>query len=188
MSAPEVQFRQCSAADAATLALVGAATFLEAFAGRLPGEAILGHCARNHTEAAYAGFLAQPTTLAWLAEALPGGAPVGYALLTKPDFSPELIQPGDTELKRIYVFSRFYGSRTQAAGNPSRSTSAGQGLMDLAIAQAKDQGSLRLLLGVHRENARALAFYERNGFKPVGVRTFQVGPSVFDDLVLGRVF
>ncbi len=181
MSAPEVQFRQCSAADAATLALVGAATFLEAFAGRLPGAAILGHCARNHTEAAYAGFLAQPTSHAWLAEAQPGGAPVGYALLTSPDFSADLLQPGDAELKRIYVFSMFYRDASRIGG-----TTAGQQLMDLAIAQATRQTSRRLLLGVHRENARALAFYKRNQFLPVGVRTFQVGPSTFDDLVLAR--
>ena len=67
-----------------------------------------------------------------------------------------------------------------------RAVSAGQGLMDLALAQAKTQGSARLLLGVHRENRRALAFYKRNGFVPVGVRTFQVGASLFDDLVLAR--
>ena len=191
MFTPEVQFRQCSADDAATLAIVGAATFLEAFAGRLPGEAILGHCARNHTEAAYARFFAQPGTHAWIAEALPGGAPVGYALVTVPDFSPDLVRPGDAELKRIYVFSRFYRSasvvdESHTASEQDIPRTAGQQLMNLAIAAASSQDSRRLLLGVHRENARALAFYKRNRFKPVGVRTFQVGPSTFDDLVLAR--
>ena len=191
MSAPEVQFRQCSAGpahsadasnDAATLALVGAATFLEAFAGRLPGDAILGHCRRNHTEAAYAHYLAQPATRAWVAEAMPGAAPIGYALVTAPEFAPELLQPGDTELKRIYVFSRFYAARQPTESGPA----PGQRLMNLAIEQARADGHKRLLLGTHRENTRAIAFYLKNAFETIGTRTFQVGPSIFDDLVLAR--
>ncbi len=185
MSAPEVQFRECSAgsaSDAATLALVGAATFLEAFAGRLPGDAILGHCRRNHTEEAYAHYLVQPATRAWVAEALPGSAPIGYALVTAPEFAPDLIRPGDIELKRIYVFSRFYGSQ-DASGSGS---GPGQTLMDLAIKRARGDGYMRLLLGTHRENSRAISFYRKNGFDTIGTRTFQVGTSVFDDLVLAR--
>ena len=180
MSAPEVQFRQCSLADAATLALVGASTFLEAYAGWIPGDAILGHCAKNHTEAAYAAYLAQPTSRAWLAEAAPGAAPVGYALLTEPDFSPELLEPEDLELKRIYVFSRFHRGRDGAG------PAVGQGLMDLAIAHARGRRSPRLLLGLHQDNVRALRFYRKNGFEQVGTRQFQVGSTTFDDLVLGK--
>ena len=185
MSAPEVQFRECSAgsaADAATLALVGAATFLEAFAGRLPGDAILGHCRRNHTEEAYARYLELPTTRAWVAEAMPGAAPIGYALVTAPDFALELIEPGDLELKRIYVFSRFHAG----SGNRGAGSAPGQRLMNLATEHAHEQRYLRLLLGVHRDNERALSFYRKNGFEPIGTRTFQVGASVFDDLVLAR--
>jgi ribosomal protein S18 acetylase RimI-like enzyme len=51
---------------------------------------------------------------------------------------------------------------------------------------AKEAGKSRLLLGVHAENARALAFYSKNGFEQVGVRTFQIGEMIYDDLVLGR--
>ena len=182
MPAVEIQYRECSAADAAVLALVGGATFLEAYAGWIPGDAIVGHCLKNHTEAAYAGYLAQPTTRAWLAEIAPGAAPVGYALLTAPDFARELLEPGDAELKRIYVFSRFHRGRDGAG------PATGQGLMELAVAQAQAQGSPRLLLGLHRENARALRFYRKNGFEPIGTRTFQVGAQTFDDLVMARRF
>ena len=180
MPEQEIQYRQCVATDAATLALVGAATFLEAYAGWIPGDAILGHCRKNHTEAAYAAYLSLPSSRAWLAEVAPGAAPVGYALLTEPDFSPELVQPGDTELKRIYTFSRFQRGRNGAG------PAVGQRLMDLAVAHAESRASSRLLLGLHRENERALRFYGKNGFKEIGTRRFQVGPQVFDDLVMAK--
>ncbi len=169
-----VTIRECTEADATALAVVGAATFLEAFAGIVPGAAILAHCAKNHMPAAYTALLAQPETRAWLAEVEPGAAPVGYALLTAPDFPDGLAEAGDLELRRIYLFSRFHGDGT------------GRGLMEAAIAQAHAQGARKLLLGVHPENHRALAFYRRSGFAIVGKRTFKVGASMFEDPVLAR--
>ena len=172
--ADEIAIRPCNAGDANTLALVGAATFLEAFAGVLEGASIVAHCAKNHDARVYADYLAEPSTRAWIAESAPGGAPVGYLLLTKPDLPLSDLMPEDVELKRIYLFSRFSGS------------GLGKRLMEQAIVGARELGAGRLLLGVHRENGRALRFYERNGFTPVGVRTFQVGTQIYDDLILAR--
>jgi ribosomal protein S18 acetylase RimI-like enzyme len=167
-----IEVRPCTAADAPTLALIAAATLLEAFAGLVPGESLLAHCAKNHHAAAYTAYFDQPHTRAWLAEVPPGAAPIGYAMLTSPDFPPGLAQPDDLELRRIYLFSRFYGSGT------------GPRLMEAAIASAREQRAKRLLLGVHPGNLRALAFYRKIGFVQIGVRQFQVGPSLFEDPVL----
>ena len=166
-----VQLRLCTAEDASTLAIVGSATFLESFAGLVPGDAILAHCRKNHVASAYEAYLAHPQTRAWLAEVPPGAAPVGYALLTAPEFPPELVREGDLELRRIYVFSRFHGSGT------------GMRLMKLAIASARQQGAKRFLLGVHPDNVRAIAFYRKNGFHRIGTRTFRVGDAQFEDPV-----
>lgn len=180
MGLEPMNIRLCTPADAPLLALVGASTFLEAFAGFLSGDAILAHCTLNHSPQYYANALTKLKTRAWVAEVDPvfgqKPAPVGYALLTEPDFAPEIIRPGDLELKRIYAFSRFHGS-TSAPG-------PGQHLMDRAIAHAREQSALRLLLGVHKDNARALAFYRRNGFEQAGLRTFQLGEHIYDDYVL----
>lgn len=179
MPALDFAQRECRLEDTAALALVGASTFLEAYAGLLPAQAILWHCRTNHSESAYAQLLAQPTTRAWLTELAPTwaagrGAPIGYAVLSAPDFSPDLVRLGDLELKRIYCFSRFHGLRV------------GQSLFDAALKSAQQSGAMRLLLGVHRDNRRALAFYARNGFIAAGARSFRLGESVFDDLVLAR--
>ncbi len=166
------EIRECTAADAEALAIIGAATVLEAFAGLIPGDSLLAHCRKNHVPAAYRTLLADPRTRAWIAEVSPGAAPVGYAMLTPPDFPAGLLRDGDRELRRIYLFSRFHGGGTARA------------LMDRAIAEARRQDAERLLLGVHPENHRALAFYRKSGFVEIGRRTFRVGDSIFDDPVL----
>jgi ribosomal protein S18 acetylase RimI-like enzyme len=170
----EVTLRPCSSEDAEALALVGSATFLESFAGILPGPAIVKHCATNNSPASFTKYLATPRVQAWMATTIPGDAPVGYAMLTPPDLPLPDITGTDIELKRIYLFSRFQGS------------GMGQKLMEAAIYGAREGGATRLLLGVYAGNARALRFYARNGFEQVGTRTFTVGDLVCDDFVLGR--
>lgn len=160
--------RAATQEDSDRLALIGAATFLDGFAGILPGEAIVGHCRRYHTADSYARHLADGGA-GWLVEAAAGGAPLGYALVTQPDLPGG---GGDLELKRIYLLSRMQGS------------GAGAALMARAIDHARARGAARLLLGVYVHNDRAIAFYRRHGFSVIGARQFQVGTQLCDDLVL----
>lgn len=169
--APRAQVREAGPADAPALALVGAATFLDTYSGILPSASILAHCAHHHRPEAYLAFLERPGVRIWLAEADPGGAPVGYSLLTDPDFPSEIPQPGDLELRRIYLLSKFHGTGT------------GRRLLDRALEGARAAGAGRLLLGVYPHNHRAIAFYRRAGFEQVGHRTFRVGASEFYDPV-----
>ena len=168
----DVQVRQCTAADAQALAVIGSATLLDAYAGFLPGQALLAHCAKLHRAEVYTEELARPKSRAWIAEVEPGAAPVGYALLTSPEFPPELVEAGDLELRRIYVLTRFHGG------------GAGKQLMDTAIASARAAGARHISLGLHAENHRAMAFYRRNGFVQVGNRRFKLGEVSFDDPVM----
>lgn len=168
-----ITIRACGPDDAAALALVGQATFLESYAGDLPASDILSHCRTQHAEALYADWLARPGYGLWIAEMDQGRAPVGYVALTPPDL-PVAAQDGDIELKRIYLLHRFHGGGTGAA------------LLNAAISAARSLGARRMLLGVYGANHRAIGFYGRHGFAQVGVRRFQVGDSFYDDLVLGR--
>ncbi len=58
--------------------------------------------------------------------------------------------------------------------------------MAQAIADARDLGSIRMLLGVFAGNHRARAFYERQGFAIVAERRFKVGATLHDDMVYAR--
>jgi ribosomal protein S18 acetylase RimI-like enzyme len=175
-AAPEVEaviLRRATPNDAAMMAVVGAATFLEAYTWALPGADIVDFCTRNHTASSYASYLARPDTRITLA-VTGQDAPVGYAMICAPDLDGFEVRDGDTELKRIYLFSRF-----RPGGN-------GQRLLDAALTDARDLGRHRMLLGTNAGNARAIAFYRRNGFVEVGTRTFVVGVQHCCDVIFGR--
>ena len=170
---PQVRLRAAAAADAAMLAVTGTATFLGAYTWALPGADIVDFCLRHHTTAAYAAYLAKPDTRITLA-VTGADAPVGYAMVCAPDIEGFAIEPGDLELKRIYLLSRYQG------------LGAGGRLLRAAFADALALGAKRLLLGTHEGNVKAIAFYRRHGFELVGSRTFQVGAQSCCDLVMAR--
>ncbi|WP_294250896.1 GNAT family N-acetyltransferase [uncultured Sphingomonas sp.] len=161
--------REVGADDLAALSTVASATFVETFAGVLSGDAVVQHCLHANSIDAYRRHL-DAGARAWLAEVDPGKAPIGFALMTAPDLPTA--GAGDIELKRIYVLSRFHGDGIGAA------------LMAQAIAAA--DGFDRLLLGVYAGNARAIAFYAKHGFAPIANRQYNVGGSLYDDIVLAR--
>ena len=169
-----VSIRRATQGDAPAVALVASATFLETFAGVIRGTDVIAHCGSAHAVAVYDSLLASADAAVWLAESVKGGAPVGYALLTHPDLPVRDPHPDDLEIKRIYVLSRFHGS------------GLGSRLMDAALDEAKRRGARRVLLGVYAENARALAFYAKQGFTRIGERQFQVGANAYGDYILAR--
>jgi len=169
--------REAGRNDVDALALIGAATFLETFAGVLDGDAIVRHCQKEHSAAAYSACLADGGR-AWLAEVTEGGAPVGFALTGKPDLPSRLPSrlpgalPGDVELKRIYTLSRWHGS------------GLGSALLEAAVKAST--AAERLVLGVYAGNARAIAFYTKQGFDPISTRQFNVGGKLYNDRVLAK--
>ena len=171
---PHYRIRRCHAADAAMLSLVGGATFLQTYAPTHDAADILAHATKNHSTGSYERLLAVPENRAYFAEIEPGGAAIGYILCAAPDLPAETVEPGDYELRRIYLLHRFQG------------LGIGQALMRQAIDAAREQGYRRLTLGVYGKNHDALRFYERSGFREIGERTFTVGRTVCHDYVLAR--
>jgi ribosomal protein S18 acetylase RimI-like enzyme len=165
----EIVLRTCMPGDEEALALVGAATFLETFAGLLTGEDILAHCRVQHGASQYAAWLADAKYRLCLAEWK--SAPVGFGVLSPPDL-PVAITKDDIELKRIYLLHRFQGG------------GMGRRLLEWSTAEARELGRKRLLLGVKADNTAALAFYDRVGFVRIGERKFLVGSMLCDDYIL----
>ena len=145
---------------------------LETYADKVPGPDIVAHCTNRHSIAVYEAWLADPAIAIWLAETAKAAA-VGYLVLmpaTLPDIDPG---PNDLEVQRIYLLSRFHGG------------GVGHRLMRTAIKEARARHAPQVVLGVLKANTRAIAFYQRQGFRPIGDRRFQVGASTFDDHVMG---
>lgn len=167
------QVRRASLDDASRLALIGATTFLETFAGILDGSSILAHCKAQHSSRTYERYL-EAGGAGWLAETTEGAAPVGYAVLGPSLLPGTNTEGGDLELKRIYSLSRFHG------------TGLGPALLDNAVEFAFSKGAKRVLLGVFAGNERAQAFYRKNGFSRVADRRFKVGHREYYDIVFAK--
>lgn len=158
--------------DAAALAMIGAATFLESYAHMIGLADMLQHVAAKNSTEAYRIFTADPACALWIAELPATAAPVGYALLTPPDL-PIDTDGGDIELRRIYILSKWHGG------------GLGRRLIEASIEHARAAGKRRLLIGVYSGNDGAIGFYRRMGCDLVGTRRFQVGEALFDDLIFG---
>jgi ribosomal protein S18 acetylase RimI-like enzyme len=167
------RLRRAGPGDAPALSLVASATFLDTYATVLTGVDIVAHCTAKNSIAAFETWLADPATIVTLAEYGPGHAPIGYTVLTAPDFP---IEPGpaDVELRRIYLMKQAQG------------TGLGATLMGRALEDAAAHDRTRVLLGVWDQNTRARSFYERQGFEVIGARQFMVGTTLHDDPVYAR--
>lgn len=166
-----IEITRAGAADDQALSLIGATTFLETYADLLPGEDIVTHCRTLHGADYYRDWLSDDSRLAWIARNA-SGAPVGYLTAGPPDL-PVDTRSTDLEINRIYVLATLKGH------------GLGRRLLDSAAETARERGVTRLVLGVFGRNQAAQAFYARLGFRQIGVRQFQVGASLHDDLVLG---
>ncbi|HXH15852.1 MAG TPA: GNAT family N-acetyltransferase [Sphingomonas sp.] len=167
------RLRRAGPGDAPALSLVASATFLDTYASVLAGADIIAHCTTKNSIAVFETWLADPRTIVTLAEYEPGHAPIGYSVLTAPDFPIDTSET-DTELRRIYLMKQAQGSGLGAA------------LMTRVLDDAGAQGHQRILLGVWDQNTRAHAFYERHGFEVIGTREFTVGTTLYEDPVYAR--
>jgi GNAT superfamily N-acetyltransferase len=165
--------RRATPADAERLALLGGATFLNAFAVDHPGDALVAHVAAYHSADWYRRTIADPACAIWIVET-ELGAPVGYAVMTSPDLNHPTA-PSDLELKRIYVLQGW-----QQGG-------WGATLLHAVEEEARARGAARLFLCVYTVNHRAQRFYAREGFTDTGsMQTFFVGDVPFEDMIWAK--
>lgn len=77
--------------------------------------------------------------------------------------------------------SRFYVDR------PWHGRGIARVLMSACIAEARARGADALWLLVYQDNARAVAFYSKSGFKRSGTQPFTLGRRVDQDWVMVRI-
>ena len=117
------------------------------------------------TARTYWSELAQVDTRHYLV-AVEGAAVVGYAGLC--DYPDE-----------AFV-------QTIAVAKPAQGSGLGARLLQALLDEAERRGQRRVLLEVRADNDRAVALYERFGFRRTGVRRGYYQPSGADALVMTR--
>lgn len=162
-----VAYREASVADAATLAAIGARTFVATF-GHLYSPANLAAFLVNHRPERWAAALAGEAAVR-LAEV--DGTAVGYARIGPLTFPVDDDGRAALQLYQLYVDPPWHGSGVAPT------------LLAWAVATARQRGAADLWLSVYVGNPRARAFYARAGFVEVAPYTFMVGDHADDDIL-----
>lgn len=92
----------------------------------------------------------------------------GYVKLALKPIPEEVPLKNPLEISRIYIRKKHYG------------TGLGQTLMRKAEDHCIENGNDGIFLGVWQENKRAIAFYQKCGFKICGETTFDWGTGKID--------
>jgi GNAT superfamily N-acetyltransferase len=156
----DITIRSATVADAGLLAELGERTARETFGGG-PPEDMEEFLASTYTRAILAAELADPRGRYLIAER--GSVAAGFAQLEEGPAPPNV--PGERPLKlaRLYVL------------RPQIGTGIGAALLGRCLELARAGGHDVVWLTAYDQNAHAIVFYERWGFKEVGEMYFTFG-------------
>jgi len=99
---------------------------------------------------------------------------LGFAHLRQPPPPAALAGRFALEISRFYVDRPWHGRGIARV------------LMSACIAEARSRGAEALWLLVYQHNPRAIAFYEKRGFRKAGTAKFRLGKRVDDDWLMVR--
>jgi len=166
--------RRALGADAERLHEIAEATFRDTFGSSNTDEDMDLHCSRAFTPEAQARELDDPAMDTFVIDDPRGDRFAAYAQIRSGAKPPSVQSERPIELQRFYVRSEFHGGGLAKI------------LMDAVLSRAREKRADTLWLGVWEENPRAIRFYEKCGFRPVGDQTFLLGTDPQRDLVLVR--
>ena len=166
---PHVRVREAGPADAALLSELGARTFRDTYVSgtdRRDLEAFVGVTFSIEQRAAE---LRDDSNVHLIAEV--GGEAAAFAVIRDEAAPVEL--PGERQLLLSYIY----------VDRPFQGGGVGAALMSRCIEIGRERGHDVLWLGVWERNDRAIAFYERWGFRHHGEVPFAFGSETHRDLI-----
>ncbi len=169
-----ISVRNATVADVEKLTRLGRRTFEDTFGPDNDAENMRLYADTAFTVERIRAELQDPANTFLLACSNNADEPVGYAKLCRSTSEESVEGSAPVELQRIYVDSAAQG------------TGAGALLMQRCIEIATFEGFSTLWLGVWEHNPKAIGFYRRWGFEPVGSHVFQLGTDPQTDIVMER--
>ncbi len=169
-----VRIRRAEPADAPALADFAARMFADTFGPYNRPEDMVAHLADRFGVRQQAGEIADPKILTFLVEAPmeAGDRLIGYTQIRR-------VPPPDCVTGEEPVeLGRFYVDR------PWQGRGLAQRLMRVVWEAAQGLNGRTLWLGVWERNPRAIAFYEKCGFRDVGSQDFLLGADLQTDRVM----
>jgi ribosomal protein S18 acetylase RimI-like enzyme len=169
--------REATADDAGRLADLASVTFpLACPPGSSPAD-IAAHLANTLSEENFRAYVADPEVTVLVIDA--DGGLRGYSMLVDretrdPDVAAALTLLPSVELSKCYVHPEHHGLGAAAE------------LIHATLGSAAATGAGGIWLGVNSQNAKAIRFYEKSGFRKVGTKSFKLGTTVEHDFVMER--
>jgi diamine N-acetyltransferase len=163
------QIRTAQTSDADRLAVLAAQVWLHTYATTGINHEIAQYVLSELTVAKFSARLGEPKTKIVVAEC--SDCLVGFAAVK---FGASCPSGGRSvvELQTLYVQEHFIGH------------GVGRSLLQAAEAKAREWSTSPLWLMVNAKNARAIAFYVRQGYAKVGTTYFVLGQGRYENHVL----
>ncbi|QRR01592.1 GNAT family N-acetyltransferase [Dyadobacter sandarakinus] len=168
-----ITITEAGLADLAAVQQIARETFFETFVGSNTEADMQQYLAENFSDTKLAAELSNPDS--WFFVAHEGEQVIGYLKLNAGKAQTELHEDDSLEIERIYVKHAYHGKRI------------GQLLYEKALSMAEDKKVSSLWLGVWEENAKAIRFYEKNGFTAFSKHIFRFGEDEQTDVMMRKV-
>ena len=171
-AAAAIEIRHGTPADADLLYRLGLETFSETFSSDNTPADMAIYLSQAFGPEIQVAELSDPASSFLIAEVQ--AEAVGYARLLAGVPPPEIGGAKPIEVVRLYSRSAWIGRGVGAA------------LMRACLSEARTLGGDTIWLGVWERNTRAIAFYEKFGFRKVGAHEFLLGNDVQTDWLMQR--
>ncbi|WDF78518.1 GNAT family N-acetyltransferase [Mucilaginibacter sp. KACC 22773] len=167
-----IRFIKVDMQNIRVLKAIGIETFNEAFAHLNTPENMEDYLATAFADEKLAAEVNNPCSEFYMAQV--DGNIVGYVKINHGPAQTDVKDDNALEVERIYVLKAFHGKKV------------GQLLFDKAFEIAVQMKKTYIWLGVWEHNAKALAFYKKNGFEVFGSHDFWLGDDLQTDLMMKR--
>ena len=167
----EIHIRRATTDDALLLSRLGARLFEDTFGAMNDPDDMRTYVSAAFSLESQRDVLEDPATAAFIAEDA-GHAAIGFAIMKRGSRGAGVTGTKPVEVQRIYSDHAWHGRGVGAL------------LMNACIEQARAWHADELWLGVWEKNPRAIAFYQKTGFRAVGRQTFQLGRDLQHDFVM----
>lgn len=168
-----IAIRKITSRDVTELQNISKQTFFETFASDNSEENMKDYLENTFSVENLTAELNDTNSEFYFAEL--DGSSIGYLKVNEGASQTELKDKNALEIERIYVFKAYHGKKV------------GQILYDKAIELAKERKVKYLWLGVWEKNARAIRFYEKNGFITFDKHIFKLGNDSQTDIMMKLV-
>jgi ribosomal protein S18 acetylase RimI-like enzyme len=168
-----VTIRRATEADATLLSRLARRLFEETFGPMNDPADMRAYVSNAFSVEAERAALRDADCGVWIVEDATSSA-LGYAMMRRGSTAGSVVSKRPAELERIYVDRGLHG------------LGVGDALMRTCVEHARGWHCDVLWLGVWEHNPRAIAFYQKAGFRVVGQQSFHLGSDLQQDFVMAR--